>query len=237
MIKSNYHFLDTNIVLAIILPNDKSKDKSAEYFKRSGHEKYFSNTAFKEAKKVINNWRRISLKIINCIKNYLTQNSINALNVNIHFKKIKELFLKKYRDENFPENIKKKNFENVINTFFNEYYIEIKQILINYNINDLNTFSTDIKNAFKQFNNNLIDFLDNLTCISFIEENAKLNELIDIGIHKPDNILINEAFILSSFVNHIIIFVTFDEGILKYYKKIIELFSSKIHVLNPMNVV
>ena len=33
------------------------------------------------------------------------------------------------------------------------------------------------------------------------------------------------------------IFVTFDEGILKYYKKIIELFSSKIHVLNPMNVV
>ena len=82
----------------------------------------------------------------------------------------------------------------------------------------MNTFSTDIKNAFKQFNNNLIDFLDNLTCISFIEENAKLNELIDIGIHKPDNMLINEAFILSSFVNHIIIFVTFDEGILNCWR-------------------
>lgn len=236
MVECNYHFLDTNIVLALILPKDGSKSKSAEYFTKSNHEKYFSNTAFNEAKKVINNWRRVSLKIIECIKNYLTQNLINSQNVNNHFRKIKELFLKKYQHDDFPENMKKENFENVINIFFNDYGSKIKQILINDKVSELNTFSKDIREAFKLLRNNLIDFSDNLNCISFVEENTKLNELIDIGIHKPDNILINEAFILSSFFNQIIGFVTFDKGILKYCKEIIELFSSKIYVLNPIDI-
>lgn len=236
MVECNYHFLDTNIVLALILPNDGSKSESCKYFTKSCHEKYFSNTAFKEAKKVINNWRRVSLKIIDCIKNYLTQNLINYQNVNTHFKKIKELFLKRYQDDDFPENMKKENFENVITIFFNDYASEIKQILIDDEVSELNAFSKDIRDAFKQFHNDLICFLDNLICISFVEENTKLKELIDIGIHKPDNVLINEAYVLSSFLNQIVGFVTFDNGILKYYEEIIKLFSSKIHVLNPMDI-
>ena len=100
----------------------------------------------------------------------------------------------------------------------------------------MNAFSKDIRNAFKQFHNDLISFLDNLICITFIGENTKLNDLIDIGIHKPDNILINEAFVLSSFLNQIIGFVTFDNGILKYHKEIIKLFSFNIDVLNPKNL-
>lgn len=224
------------MVLALILPNDGSKSESAKYFTKSSHAKYFSNTAFKEAKKVINNWRRISLKIIDCIKNYLTQNLINSQNVNIHFKKIKELFLKRYQDDDFPENMKKENFENVITIFFNDYASEIKRILIADKVSELNAFSKDIRDAFKQLRNDLISFLNNLICISFVEENTKLKELIDIGIHKPDNVLINEAFVLSSFINQIIGFVTFDNGILMYHKEIIKLFSSKIYVLNPMDI-
>ena len=224
------------MVLALILPNDGSKSESAKYFTKSSHAKYFSNTAFKEAKKVINNWRRISLKIIDCIKNYLTQNLINSQNVNIHFKKIKELFLKRYHDDDFPENMKKENFESVINIFFNDYASEIKQILIDDNVSELNAFSKDIRDAFKQLHNDLISFLDNLICISFVEENTKLKQLIDMGIHKPDNVLINEAFVLSSFLNQIIGFITFDNGILKYHKEIIKLFSSKIQVLNPRDI-
>ena len=236
MVECNYHFLDTNIVLALILPNDGSKSESAKYFTKSSHKKYFSNTAFKESKNVINNWRRVSLKIIDCIKNYLTQNLVNSQNVNTHFRKIKELFLKRYQDDDFPENMKKENFENVITIFFNDYASEIKQILIDDKISELNAFSKDIREAFKQLRNDLISFLDNLICVSFVEENTKLKDLIDIGIHKPDNVLINEAFVLSSFLNQIIGFITFDNGILKYHKEIIKLFSSKIHVLNPMDI-
>ena len=88
MVECNYHFLDTNIVLAIILPNDGSKSESAEYFIKLNQEKYFSNTAFMEAKKVINNLRRVSLKIIACIKDYLTHYLINSKNVNYHLRKI-----------------------------------------------------------------------------------------------------------------------------------------------------
>ena len=236
MVECNCHFLDTNMVLALILPNDGSKSESAKYFTKSSHAKYFSNTAFKEAKKVINNWRRISLKIIDCIKNYLTQNLVNSQNVNTHFRKIKELFLKRYQDDDFPENMKKENFENVITIFFNDYASEIKRILIADKVSELNAFSKDIRDAFKQLRNDLISFLNNLICISFVEENTKLKELIDIGIHKPDNVLINEAFVLSSFINQIIGFVTFDNGILMYHKEIIKLFSSKIYVLNPMDI-
>lgn len=236
MVECNYHFLDTNIVLALILPNDGSRSESRKYFTNSSHEKYFSNTAFKEAKNVINKWRRVSLKLIDCIKKYLTQNLINSLNVNTHFIKIKELFLKRYHDDDFPENMKKENFENVINIFFNDYASEIKQILIDDNVSELNAFSKDIRDAFKQLHNDLISFLDNLICISFVEENTKLKQLIDMGIHKPDNVLINEAFVLSSFLNQIIGFITFDNGILKYHKEIIKLFSSKIQVLNPRDI-
>ena len=117
MVECDYHFLDTNIVLALILPDDVSKSESSKYFTKSRHEKYFSNTAFKEAKNVINNWRRVSLKIIDCIKKYLTENLINSQNVNAHFRKIKELFLKRYKDDDFPEKMKKENFENVITIF------------------------------------------------------------------------------------------------------------------------
>ena len=236
MVECDYHFLDTNIVLALILPNDGSKSESGKYFTKSSHEKYFSNTAFKEAKNVINNWRRVSLKIITCIKNYLTQNLINSQNVNAHFRKIKELFLKRYQDDDFPENMKKENFENVITIFFNEYDSKIKQILIDDNLSELNVISKDIRDAFKQLHNDLISFLDNLICITFVEENTKLKELIDIGIHKPDNVLINEAFVLSLFLDQIIGFITFDNGILKYNNEIINLFSSKIHVLNPIDI-
>ena len=85
MVECNCHFLDTNIVLALILPNDGSKSESGKYFTKSSHEKYFSNTAFKEAKQVINKWRRVSLKIIDCIKKYLKQNLINSQNVKCSF--------------------------------------------------------------------------------------------------------------------------------------------------------
>ena len=176
------------------------------------------------------------LKMIEKIKKYLKQNLINPQNVNAHFRKIKQLFLKRYPDDDFPENMKKENFENVINIFFNEYANEIKQILIDDKVSELNAFSRDIRDAFKQLQSDLISFLDNLICISFVEENTKLKELNDIGIHKPDNVLINEAFILSSCINQIIGFVTFDNGILKYHKEIIKLFSSKIHVLNPIDI-
>lgn len=71
--------MDVNLKVLNILQNQIKK-------------KYFSNTAFMEAKKVINNLRRVSLKIIACIKNYLTRNLINSKNVNNHFRKIKELF-------------------------------------------------------------------------------------------------------------------------------------------------
>ena len=144
--------------------------------------------------------------------------------------------MKRYQDDDCPENMKKENFENVINIFFNDYASEIKQILIDDKVSELNAFSRDVRDAFKQLQSDLISFSNNLVCISFVEENTKLKELIDIGIHKPDNVLINEAFVLSSFLNQIIGFVTFDNGILKCRKDIIKLFSSKIHILNPSNL-
>ena len=138
--------------------------------------------------------------------------------------------MKRYQDDDCPENMKKENFENVINIFFNDYASEIKQILIDDKVSELNAFSRDVRDAFKQLQSDLISFSNNLVCISFVEENTKLKELIDIGIHKPDNVLINEAFVLSSFINQIIGFVTFDNGILMYHKEIIKLFSSKIYL-------
>lgn len=69
-----------------------------------------------EAKKVINNLRRVSLKIIACIKNYLTRNLINSKNVNNHFRKILDKMNNLYKKypRMFKINLK------LINTLLNQ---------------------------------------------------------------------------------------------------------------------
>ena len=104
------HFLDTNLALAIILPNDESFYESNEYFDYSNHNKFFSNNAFKEAKSVINRFRKITLKILCYIKEYLEINLINFNNVSKHVTYLKNYILNKYEHIEFPFGITKDKF-------------------------------------------------------------------------------------------------------------------------------
>ena len=53
------HFLDTNILLAMVLPNDPTYDYTKKYLQYSCY-RYISNTACLESEDKINKIRRIS---------------------------------------------------------------------------------------------------------------------------------------------------------------------------------
>ena len=107
---SEIHFLDTNLILAMVLPEDNQFKISNIYFKHLCY-RYISNTAIIEAKNKIKKLRRISLKISNYVKEYSLNNNINPLKLQKHMTNVQFLFLNQYGDESFPERLKKENFD------------------------------------------------------------------------------------------------------------------------------
>ncbi len=57
---SDYHMLDTNIILSSVLPNDKHKENVERYLKKE-FLRYISNTSCKEAENKILIIKRLSL--------------------------------------------------------------------------------------------------------------------------------------------------------------------------------
>lgn len=90
-----HHFLDTNIILAMVLNDDKSYDDAKNYFEfKSVH--YISNTASDEAKFKINNDKRIFLDLVDFIKDFTIKNHINLLKLEKYLFIVEKSFLKQY---------------------------------------------------------------------------------------------------------------------------------------------
>ena len=134
---SEIHFLDTNLILAMVLPEDNQFKISNIYFKHLCY-RYISNTAIIEAKNKIKKLRRISLKISNYVKEYSLNNNINPLKLQKHMTNVQFLFLNQYGDESFPERLKKENFDRVVSDFFSENSYDIRNILISQNNDEFN---------------------------------------------------------------------------------------------------
>lgn len=232
------HFLDTNIILAIILPNDESFYESNKYFEYSNHNKFFSNNAFKEAKGVINRFRKITLKILLHIDDYLSNNLINLNNVSIHLTKLKNEILKKYDQIEFPFGIKNEKFNNCVIKFIDNQKIIISEILVDDDSLKLNDLKNDVIVSFKKLNQDLRNFIVNLNCISFTESGNYVKKLLEIDdIHENDAILIDESFHLSKMINNPLAFITFDNGILNSYDEILEILSSNVYIFKPTHFV
>ena len=236
MVEIRNHFLDTNIILAMILPNDSSFNDSKNYF-NCNHNKHFSNTAYKEAKSVIVRNRKISLNILNYIQEYLSANLINENNADNHITTIKNQFIMKFNQKDCPFGFKKEKFKSIVENFIQNNYEKIKEILVNDDLKSLNTsFKKEIINSFKMLNQDLITFIRNLNCITFINP-SNVELLKNIGFHESDAILIEESYCLSIFIKSPIAFITFDNGILKYANEIPKTFKSNVSILSPTSFI
>ena len=229
MNNNEIHFLDTNIVLAMVLPDDSNYEKSKDYLNYKCL-RYISNTAILESKNKINKIRRISLRISEYAKEYSMTHQINPMIMEKNLFKVKKEFLKQYKNNPFPEDLKKEKFDEIVSEFFIEYESEIKNILINGNNKDLDKV---IKSSSRSSKDTLFNFLNKYQCITFIENMSKYDSLSEINIHKNDAILLEESYNLHLTLNEIIFFITLDKGILESKNKIEEIFTQNICVSHP----
>ena len=126
---SEIHFLDTNIILAMVLPDDSSYEKSKEYLDYLCS-RYISNTVCSESKNKIRKIRRISLKISDYAKKYSMNHQVNPLKMDKNLFEVEKNFLKQYKNNPFPEDLKKEKFDDLVSGFFSEYKFEISNILM-----------------------------------------------------------------------------------------------------------
>lgn len=217
----------------MILPNDGTFDESNRYFKCNNNDKYFSKNAYKEAENVINKIRRTTIKIINCIRQYLSENLVNQRNLDNSIKSIKNTFMNKYHDKEFPEGMKREKFENIIHGFFEENTQIIHAVMLDDNTKLLDKFKREIIDTYKDLHSDLNVFLNKLTFITLTYSETNVKMLKDIGIHDSDAILVDESFYLSTIYQNPVAFITFDNGILKYSDEIKKLFNSNVQIFNP----
>lgn len=126
---NNHHFLDTNIILSIVLDNNERFNDAKNYLEYNSIH-YISNSAKKEAEFKINNDKRIFLNIIEFIKNFAITNNIEYTKLNKFLENVKKSFLMQYDGMNFPENMPKKRFQNLVKSFFETFDYEINKLLI-----------------------------------------------------------------------------------------------------------
>lgn len=140
----NYHMLDTNIVLSMVLSNN-TKRIANEYLKKD-FIRYISDTVCIESQNKILDIKRISLCISEFVKNFSLNNSIDYLNTSYFLNNAKKNFLNQY-DYGLPISVPKIRFENMVDDIFLNFELELRNILIN---NDNESLNLIIRNSFRK---------------------------------------------------------------------------------------
>jgi len=229
MQSNQHHLLDTNIILAMVLPKDNSFKDTKKYLETE-YIRYISENATDEAETKISNIQIISLEISEFIKNYSINNNLNYLRMDKQKFEIKKQYLDKYKSKNLPINIPQDRFNDLVVDFFNYNEDEITTVLITNNNKNLNKL---IINAFKENIINLNDFINKYYQIAFVSSGAKVEDFKKIGAHKKDAILLDETYHLHLTLHKPVNFITFDSDVLDLKKNIHSLISNDITVSSP----
>ena len=233
MTSNKHHMLDTNIILAMILAKDNSFEDAKKYLE-SNYLRYISENASDEAETKISNIQIISLEISEFIKNYSDNNYLNFLKLKKEKLEIKKQYLNKYKNKKLPINMPQNRFNDLVFNFFNLNDDEINAVLLTNNNQNLN------KLIISSFNKNIInlnDFVNKYYQITFVSSGAKLNDFKNIGAHKKDAILLDEAYHLHLTLNKPVNFITFDADVIDLNDNIHSKISKEVTVSNPIEFI
>ena len=230
MIKIKHHFLDSNMILSIPLRNDKYPD-CAEYYKLD-YERHISKHVEKEVFSVIERLRLISLDIFKHIKYHIISKNIPLIKIDYHIHKIKTSYLNRFKDYDYAFGIEKDKFRDIVDDVFAVYYDEIKDTIVNNDIN-LNLLSSKLRNLFEMYNKTITNCIANFDKFSYVNNQKIINQLINIGIHKSDAIIVDDYYNKSKDINDEIVFITYDNNIIKCSEDAFKLLNSKVHFSKP----
>ncbi|MDR0913326.1 MAG: hypothetical protein LBM96_12135 [Methanobrevibacter sp.] len=226
----NLHFLDTNIILGNIFPDENNENYliCKEYFKNDIQKKYISERVKNEAIEVISRKRRISTKLLDFAEEFIfNNNEINPSKSELSINKLKKDFLNKYSHTDFPEGIPKENFNKIINDLFSIFHDSIYNDLISKNNSNILNNKKDIKETFRFYIKDLNYLISTLNCDNYYIED-KYNDLeksIDnTEIHKADKLILLDYYELIKVLNKNVGFITQDKTIIKYKENISKIF-------------
>ena len=162
----------------------------------------------------------------------MSSNTINLSHLESHMQKIKKKYLNQFKNQTHIYHIKKDKFLKIVGDLFYAYYDEIRNAIITNDL-QLETLSLKIKDAFKKYNKTITRCLITFEIFSFKNNFNLIKQLIDIGIHEKDAILVDDCYNKSIDINEKFVFVTQDKGILNCSQEAFELLDSKIHFSKP----
>lgn len=230
MLSIQNHFLDTNMILSIAF-KESNFNECRNYYKLE-YERHISYHVKDEAIGVIERMRLIASSMMNYIKNNMSSKNIKLSNLDFHMQKIKKSYLNQFKDESHIFGVKKEKFIKIVEDLFIEYHDEIRTAIINNDIK-LESLSIKLKNAFKEYNKSVSRCLSNFEKFSFENNHDLINQLIDIGIHNSDAILVDDCYNKSKDINEKFVFVTQDKDIIKCSQDAFKLLNSQIHFSKP----
>ena len=219
------------MILAIPLRNDNYRD-CTEYFKLD-YERHISNHVEKEVFTVIGRLRLISLDIFKHIKDYIISKNIPLINIDSHINKIKTTYLNRFKDDDYAFGIGKDRFVDIVNDVFIIYYDEIKDTIVDNDVN-LNLLSLKLRNLFKMYNKTITNCMANFDKFSYANNQKRIDQLIKIGIHESDAILVDDCYNKSMDINEKFVFITYDTDILDCSGEAFRLLNSKVHFSKPI---
>lgn len=230
MLKIKHHFLDANMILTISLKNDNYRE-CVEYYQLD-YERHISVHVEKEVFSVIGRLRLISLDIFKHIKNYIISKNIPLIKIDSHIHKIKTTYLNRFKGDNYAFGIEKDRFVDIVNGVFSIYYDEIKDTIVDNDVN-LNLLSSKLRNLFKMYNKTITNCIANFEKFSYVNNQKLIAQLIDIGIHESDAIIVDDCYNKSKAMNEKFVFITYDNNIMECSGEAFKLLNSKVHFSKP----
>ena len=219
------------MILSIAFRNSNF-DECRDYYKLS-YKRYISYNVKDESLGVIERMRLIAFNIVKYIKNYMSSKNINLTNLNYHMHNIEKRYLNQFKDESHVYGIENDKFSKIVGDLFIEYYDEIRDAIINEDFN-LESLSLKLRNTFKGYNKSVSKCLSTFEKFSFKNNQNLINQLIDIGIHEKDAILVDDCFNKSKDINEKFVFITLDKNIIDCSQDAFKILNSKIHFSQPI---
>ena len=140
--------------------------------------------------------------------------------------------MNRFKRDDYAFGIEKDRFVDIVNDVFIIYYDEIKDTIVDNDVN-LNSLSSKLRNLFKMYNKTITICIANFDKFSYANNQKLIDQLIDIGIHKSDAIIVDDCYNKSKDMNEKFVFITYDNKIMECSGDVFKLLNSKVHFSKP----
>lgn len=94
--------------------------------------------------------------------------------------------------------------------------------------------TSKLRNLFKMYNKTIANCIANFDKFSYVNNQKLIDQLIKIGIHESDAIIVDDCYNKSRDMNEKFVFITYDEKIMECSGDAFRLLNSNVHFSKPV---